>query len=137
MGRLKQRVLVCGGRDFTDRDLLFSEMDRHNADWGPFEVVIEGGQRTKDKSGKIVGGADFWANCWASERGLDCKTFQADWNAHGRAAGPIRNQQMIDEGEPDLIIAFPGGRGTHDMITRGNKAKVQQIWIIPDNAAAQ
>jgi hypothetical protein len=135
------RVIVCGGRDFTDRDLLFSELDKHSADWGPFKVVIEGGQRTRDKvTGKIIGGADYWAACWADERGVSHETYKANWTEFGRAAGPLRNQRMIDEGKPDLIIAFPGGTGTHDMISRGNKAKLQQIWIISDretNTAAR
>lgn len=126
MGRLKQRVLVCGGRTFNDRGLVFSELDKHNEDWGPFEVLIQGG----------AGGADRLAKAWAEERGIDVLTFPADWQRLGIAAGPKRNQQMIDQGKPDLIIAFPGGKGTHDMITRGNKAKVQQIWVIPDSAPA-
>ena len=138
MSKLKQRVIVCGGRDFTDRDMLFSELDMHNADWGPFELIIEGGQRTRDPAtDEYIGGADYWAAVWAHERGIDCKTFEANWKKHGRAAGPIRNQQMIDEGKPDLIIAFPGGQGTRDMITRGNKAKLQQIWVIPDKSGHQ
>lgn len=116
------RVLVCGGRAFKDRNLVFSELDRHNADWGPFKALIQGG----------AGGADRLAKEWAEERRVEVLTFPADWKRLGIAAGPKRNQQMIDQGKPDLVISFPGGRGTHDMIARASKAKLQQIWVMVD-----
>jgi hypothetical protein len=55
--------------------------------------------------------------------------YVAQWKKHGRAAGPIRNQRMLDEGKPDLVVAFPGGRGTADMIRRAERAgvPVQQV----------
>lgn len=120
-----ERVLVCGGRDFRHRHIVFDELDRHSADWGPFKVVIQGG----------ASGADWLAREWAEERGLEVVTFAADWQKHGPAAGPIRNQQMIDEGKPDIVVAFPGGRGTHDMMSRSTKAKLQSIWIMLDGPA--
>lgn len=43
---------------------------------------------------------------------------------NGKAAGPIRNQRMLDEGKPDLVVAFPGGRGTADMVRRAKAAGV-------------
>jgi hypothetical protein len=119
-----RRVLVCGGRDFSDRALVFSELDKHSADWGPFEVVINGGAT----------GADRWAREWAEARGILIVTFLADWKKFGPPAGPIRNQRMIDEGKPDLVIAFPGGAGTLDMMSKSSKAKLQSIWIIVDDA---
>jgi hypothetical protein len=121
------RVLVCGGRTFHKRDIVFSEMDKHSADWGPFKILIQGG----------AGGADRLAKAWADERGIECLTFPADWKGMGLAAGPIRNQQMIDEGKPDLVIAFPGGAGTHDMMARATKANLQQIWVILDDRTKQ
>lgn len=53
--------------------------------------------------------------------------YPADWNKHGKAAGPIRNQQMLDEGKPDLVIAFlaQNSRGTKDMVSRAEKAGVE------------
>jgi len=119
------RVLVCGGRDFRHRHVVFAEMDQHSADWGPFKVLIQGG----------ASGADWLARVWAEERGLEIVTFPADWKKHGPAAGPIRNQQMIEEGRPDIVIAFPGGRGTHDMMSRASKARLQSIWVMLDGPA--
>jgi hypothetical protein len=73
-------------------------------------------------------GADTWAAMWGStkiprENQLD---FPAQWHKYGRAAGPKRNQQMLDEGKPDLVIAFGGlnGRGTNDMVRRSKNAGI-------------
>ena len=72
-------------------------------------VVIHGGAR----------GADDLARQWGEiSVGIEGVEFRADWTAHGKAAGMIRNQRMLDEGRPDLVVAFPGGRGTADMVRR-------------------
>jgi DNA-binding MurR/RpiR family transcriptional regulator len=54
-------------------------------------------------------------------------SYPADWEAYGKAAGPIRNQRMLDEGKPDLVIAFsdlPTTSGTYDMIKRAKAAGI-------------
>jgi hypothetical protein len=61
-------------------------------------------------------GADRFAGEWARLRSIEEIPFPPDWATHGRAAGPIRNKQMLDEGRPDLVVAFPGGRGTANMV---------------------
>src|SRR5687768_4307045 len=104
------RVLVCGGRDFHDYALAVRVLDSIQ----PVTEVIEGG----------ANGADALGRLWAAERCLPVRTFRADWDKHGRAAGPLRNQQMRDEGKPDLVLAFPGGRGTTDMVRRAIAAGV-------------
>lgn len=48
--------------------------------------------------------------------------YPADWEKHGRAAGPIRNEKMLIVGTPDMVLAFPGGRGTADMIRKAEAA---------------
>lgn len=63
-------------------------------------------------------GADRLAARWAVQNGVPVKAFPANWRAHGLAAGPMRNEQMLVEGMPQLVIAFPGGRGTADMVRR-------------------
>ena len=108
------RVLVCGGRD-CDPDKVRGWLDTNdNASW---ETIIHGGAR----------GADSSAGEWAQDVGLKVEIYRPDWGAHGKAAGPKRNQQMLDEGKPDLVIAFPGGRGTDDMVRRTEKAKIEII----------
>lgn len=108
------RVLVCGGRDYADKKKIFAELDK-----------------LKDKmSGLISGGApgaDTIAWDWGWSRGIHCDRYMANWNKHGRAAGPIRNQQMLDEGKPDLVLAFGGKRGTADMVGRAESAGVTVI----------
>ena len=62
------------------------------------------------------------------ERKIDVLWFDADWQKYGRAAGPIRNKQMLDEGSPDLVIAFAGGRGTENMVKQSEAKKVPVVW---------
>lgn len=109
------RVLVCGGRDYSDASVLWGELDtlRQQA---PHDcmVVIQGGAH----------GADQMAREWCESRKVEYENYAADWKANGKAAGPIRNQRMIDEGKPDLVVAFPGGKGTADMVRRTTAAGV-------------
>ena len=73
----------------------------------------------------ITGGAaDTLAAEWAQARAIPCRLFLADWTTHGRAAGPIRDQAMLDTGKPDLVVAFVGDRGTADMVRRAREAGV-------------
>ena len=113
------RILVCGGRDYKDRDRVFAELDRINEACGDPICVIAGGAT----------GADAFAEEWARSKigkreGISFHGFKANWKELGRAAGPIRNQKMIDRGKPNLVLAFPGGRGTADMIHRAEEAGI-------------
>lgn len=108
------RALMTGGRDYRDRDTVYRVLDdlrKHSP-----ELTLMCGMAT---------GADILAHQWAKYNRIHCFEFTADWNKHGKAAGPIRNAQMLDEGDPDLVIAFPGGRGTDDMIRKAKKAGVR------------
>jgi len=121
------RVLVCGGRDFADLGAVWSQLDtlhnlpQHLGGEGPITRIIQGGAL----------GADRLASQWASSNGVRQLEYPADWRANGKAAGPIRNQAMIDDGKPDLVIAFPGGRGTADMVRRARAAGVTVIEPTP------
>lgn len=107
----KLRAIVCGGRDFASGVKLFYYLDLIDAET-PIDVVIHGG----------ASGADTLAGQWAERRGKACRVVFADWDRYGRSAGPRRNQQMIDEHGPDIVIAFPGGSGTADMVRRAKTA---------------
>lgn len=104
------RVLVCGGRDYENLDHLYAVLDAAHAAC-PITQVIHGAAR----------GADSMARDWASLREVPHAPFPADWNAYGRSAGPIRNKQMLMVGRPDLVIAFPGGLGTQNMIEQARR----------------
>lgn len=112
------RVLVCGGRDFTNTARIFEVLDYYHAQ-RPFACLIHGGAR----------GADTGAGDWGFARGVPVLRFPADWNTHGRAAGRIRNAQMIAKGNPDLVIAFPGGYGTRNMTTQARENWIDTLVI--------
>jgi len=108
------RVLICGGRKFNDAMTFGSWVGGVMKTYG-ISAIIEGG----------ASGADFMASEFGRWAGVPVVTYPADWKQHGRAAGPIRNQHMIDDGRPDLVLAFDGGRGTADMIGRAEKAGIR------------
>src|SRR5882672_10315376 len=102
------RVLVCGGRDFTDYNLLTSTLNQ-----------LEGITHLIHGEAK---GADTLARLWAKDKEIVILGYPANWHRDGEAARPIRNQRMLNQGEPDLVIAFPGGKGTADMVRRAKLA---------------
>lgn len=113
------RVLVCGGRAWAHGSgFVYRALDKLHREHG-FDVVIEGDAQ----------GIDRIAGYWARKKRLDNLKFPANWQRDGRAAGPIRNAQMLAEGKPDLIIAFPGNRGTADMVRRAEIAGVPVVHI--------
>ena len=119
------RLLVCGGRNFTNRQLLDSVLDNFLWGSGSIDVVIEGEAR----------GADTLAREWAESRGIPIEPYPAKWGLYGKRAGPIRNQQMLDEGKPTYGIAFfdrpqNESRGTADMVWRLENAGINVIILI-------
>lgn len=107
------RVLVCGGRDFNDFEWL-NEVLTWFAGENGVDLIIHGAAR----------GADSLAGEWAQLANIPVKAYPADWQKHGKAAGHIRNALMISDGKPDYVIAFPGGRGTANMIEQARKAGI-------------
>ena len=108
------KILVCGGRDFSDAAFLSYVMLRT---FNTGDTLIEGGAK----------GADLLAKRWASLNNIEIKTFEADWNTYGKRAGFIRNTKMLEEGKPDLVVAFPGGRGTDMMVGLAKSAGVEVL----------
>lgn len=120
------RVLVCGGRDFNDRDFIWNTLCQVDARLGRISCIIHGAATGADSEGMI----------WAQGSDRLHAPFVADWRTHGKAAGPMRNQRMLDEGKPDLVVAFPGGRGTADMVRRARAAGVRVLVKHPARGAA-
>ena len=108
------RVLVCGGRKYDNGIRLYGVLGKLHRTRG-IAVVIQGG----------ADGADTLAVKWAMANGVNTITYAAEWDKHGRAAGPKRNQAMVDRESPDLVVAFPGGRGTADMVRRARAAGIE------------
>jgi hypothetical protein len=117
------KVLVCGGRDFDDYTRLAVSLRLAARSHGEITEIIHGGAR----------GADMLADRWAMDNRITCTIYHADWQKHGRKAGPLRNQRMLDDAKPDVVVAMPGGRGTADMVARAKAAGVPVIedWKPP------
>ncbi len=119
------RVLVCGGRAYSDEQHVFSTLDA----LAPAPTLIIHGDagklihRDNQKTGWI--GADKIAGRWAELRKVPVHAFPARWDIYGNRAGPIRNQVMIDRGLPDLVVSFPGHLGTEDMKRRAIRAGIE------------
>lgn len=116
-------ILVCGGRTYDNKDLVWSVLDRicqeYGRIWLPRIKIVNGGAK----------GADSIATDYAVVNWTLLKEYPADWTKHGKAAGVIRNQQMLDEEHIDLVVAFPGGRGTADMVRRARLNNIKVIEV--------
>jgi YspA, cpYpsA-related SLOG family len=115
------RVIICGGRDYADRDTFMRAMDRIDAEHGPIHCVVHGAAR----------GADTLAKFWAHSNERPETPVPAKWRLYGPAAGPIRNAEMLDI-LPDLVIAFPGGRGTANMVEQTRNRALPIIHVAAD-----
>ena len=113
-------ALVCGGRNFHGWTAMSEALDRIRPD-----VIIHG----------AAAGADAMAGRYARENDIECREFPAEWERHGRSAGYRRNQQMLDEGKPDMVVAFPGGPGTQNMVKisrqQASRSTSSTTWEIP------
>jgi len=113
------KYLICGGRDVQDYDAI----DR------VLQVLILHPERACVIHG-AARGADTLAATWArANRVPDVIAVPADWKQHGKAAGPIRNRQMLELHQPDVVIAFPGGPGTADMVKQARAAGVVTVEV--------
>lgn len=132
----KPKMLVCGGRDFTDKLLLFSRLDEvclarnwiiaddpeaPESNWLASVTLIHGGAK----------GADLLADAWAVNNWCSIIQMKADWKTHGKAAGPLRNHLMLKE-KPDLVIAFPGGKGTAHMVKIAKQEGIEVMEIVDE-----
>ena len=111
-------MLICGDRNWKDPSLIREKIMEFNPD-----VIIEGEARGADSIARDVG----------QQLIIRVLKFPANWEEYGKAAGVIRNQQMLDEGNPDMVMAFhddiASSKGTKDMIKRSLKRGVKVILI--------
>ena len=107
-------ILICGSRNWTNKEIIKSEIIKIQN----ITKIIHGGCR----------GADILGGFIANELNIPVQIFNADWNLYGKSAGPKRNQQMIDDGKPNFVLAFHDNinesKGTKDMINRIIKSKI-------------
>lgn len=107
-------ILVCGGRSYSNKEKIYEVLSSIHKDT-LITILIHGAAK----------GADSIAGYWARENSIKEKQCPALWNTYGKAAGSIRNQKMLDDNKVDLVIAFPSGKGTADMIERAKKANIE------------
>lgn len=105
------RILVCGGRDYTNERICEEVLNGIRQ----ITCIIEGGAR----------GADSLARSYAERHSYELLEYPADWGKYGKSAGYKRNKQMLEEGKPDLVVAFPGGKGTANMVKLAKEAGVK------------
>jgi hypothetical protein len=113
------RVLVCGGRAYKDRGKVFEVLDGLHREHGAL-IIIEGG----------AVGADTFAGEWTCmQRTCRLITEPAEWVRYEGSAGAARNAKMIADHKPGLVVAFPGGRGTADMVQQARGASIKVIEV--------
>lgn len=132
------RVLICGDRNWGLPNGLDAEalalatqqrcvLATYVATLPTDSIIIEGEAK----------GADRFAGIYAEAVGLEVLRFPAQWDKHGRAAGPIRNKQMLTEGKPTLVVAFhddiENSKGTKNMLTQAKRASVPTRVITSSN----
>lgn len=112
------KILVCGGRDYQNGAVVWRELDAIHAAT-PITALMQGG----------ASGADRLAKEWAATKPeIQRYVCHAYWWKFGPRAGPIRNRRMI-EWKPDLVVAFPGGKGTQNMITLAREAGIEVLKL--------
>lgn len=109
---MTKSVLVCGGRDFDDYDRVKEVLDELS-----IGRIIHGNAK----------GADALGDRYARERGIERIIYPANWDGLGKRAGYVRNSLMLSHGKPDIVVAFPGGRGTAMMKDIARKGDVGVI----------
>lgn len=109
----KYRILVCGGRTYSDKKEVKRVLDHL---YPRMSHLMTGAAR----------GVDMLASEWqrANDYNPQYTEFQAEWDKFGYAAGPIRNKKMLRDGKPDMVVHFPGGRGTANMLKIAKEAGV-------------
>jgi YspA, cpYpsA-related SLOG family len=110
------RVLICGPRDFDNALYVFCVAGGLFKRYGRFTLVHG-----------AANGVDTLAEDAASILGCDIDPYPADWSK-GRSAGPQRNREMLEKGEPELVVAIGYGSGTANMVRQARSAGVPVEW---------
>lgn len=119
------RILVCGGRDFNDKDAVYRALDKL-AEVNRYILILHGACCRKDRPTELTG-ADKFAQMWAQERQFPYIGVPARWHEFGDRAGPVRNLVMAERYLPTNVVAFPGGDGTDGMLQIAHERGIQ-VW---------
>lgn len=118
--RKPNRIIVAGSRGFDDYGLLDHKLTHLFQRLSPADTVVISG---------TARGADSMAEHWAGQHKFDVLHFPAQWNVHGRRAGYVRNEQMLEMATG--LVAFWDGqsRGTAHMIDIAKRAGLKVIVV--------
>lgn len=131
-------ILICGGRSYgiMPREFHHDAADRlreqARQERGRLFVIMRSAVERLSATRFVMGdatGADYLATGWSKDNGVDCKVYPADWQQYGDKAGPIRNRQMLEQELPSAVIAFPGSKGTRNMVGLAERAGVRVIRV--------
>ena len=117
------KALICGGRDYAELTNTKKPISTRRYEIQSVQSILAYLKHSLNITSIINGGAkgvDSCAHTWAIKNSLSTVKFPADWKQYGKAAGHIRNSQMLLQ-NPDMVVAFPGGKGTLDMVTKAKK----------------
>jgi hypothetical protein len=118
---MSKKVLISGDRDWVNEARIKGILWRLKAKG--YDTIIEGEARGADSIARDVG----------KSLGFIIDPYPAKWDIYHKAAGPIRNTQMLKEGKPELIVAFhdniKSSKGTKDMLRQGLKAGIKCILV--------
>lgn len=141
-------LIACGGRDYLDYRKVREVLDFIHAQrtiW----LLVHGaagrckltyrcpGQQASGDHYFVKEGADLFAEEWAFYNRVPSWPYavtEEDWKRHGKRAGPIRNGRMLRERNPDAVLAFPGGKGTRNMVDQAQENGVE-VWLVSDTAS--
>jgi hypothetical protein len=107
-------LAVTGGRHYKDEAHVFEVLNEYTKR----SLVLILGDAT---------GVDTFARTWAENNGIPHTIHYADWDKHGKAAGPLRNKRMLEQA--NMLLAFSGGKGTENCISQAKKAGIKVRMI--------
>jgi len=102
------KTIIAGARDIDIFNIVEDAIKKAGFD---ITEVVSG----------VCEGVDLLGEEWAKKNNIPVKRFPADWDKHGKAAGPIRNQQMAEYADAIIAIVTPESKGTKDMLRKANK----------------
>lgn len=118
---LKSKILITGGRDYADALQVDKTFELLRPYFEKDFCIIQGGAT----------GADRLAKEWANLRGICCVQVDANWDTFKKMAGHIRNGWMIEFCNPDLVVAFAGGKGTANMVRQAELYGID-VYKVPN-----
>jgi len=106
------RTIIAGSRDIEDYDMVFDHIAKSQ-----FRI-------TKVISG-ACSGVDAIGECWARQNGIPFEIYPAEWELHGKSAGPIRNADMASRADALILIWDGRSKGSFNMLKEASKHKLK------------